>query len=237
MPHDIPQTELVPAEATEAVLNHLARYRLTVFAVLERLPEFSAAGLREIKNVLRDCERQTLIGSAPLHHHAKYWYLETAGAKRCGLAEQRCGFLSEPAKLRALAMLQFCCLSDRPRHRLTADDLARSFPSLQRPGLPSGYYFDPVGSGRLGLARLDVGRRGRWDRVVQSLRADISDHLHQPVFKRLIEAGRFEITVLTVFRQKARRIEEALAQRKDAGAVPLQVVALPELLPLITSRC
>lgn len=123
MPHDIPQTELVPAEATEAVLNHLARYRLTVFAALERLPEFSAAGPRQIKNVLRDCQRQTLVGSAPLHHGAKYWYLGTAGAKRCGLSEQRCGFLSEPAKLRALAMLRFCCLSDRPRHRLTAEDL------------------------------------------------------------------------------------------------------------------
>ena len=209
--------------------------RLTVFAALERLPEFSAAGPRQIKNVLRDCQRQTLVGSAPLHHGAKYWYLDTAGAKHCGLAEERSGFLSEPAKLRALAMLRFCCLSDRPRHRLTAEDLARSFPSLQRPGLPNGYYFDPAGSGCLGLARLDVGRRGRWDRVLQSLRADINDHIQQPVFKRLIEAGSFEITVLTVFRQKARRIEEALAQRKDSCAVPLQVVALPELLPLITS--
>lgn len=134
-------------------------------------------------------------------------------------------------------MLRFCYLSDRPRHRLTTHDLARSFPGLQRPGLPSGYYFDPAGSGRLGLARLDVGRHGRWDRVLQSLRADINDHIQQPVFKRLLEAGRFEITVITVFRQKARRIEEAWAQKKDACPVPLQVVALPELLPLITSRC
>ena len=68
MTHIIPQTELGPAELTEALLNHLARYRLTVFAALERLPEFSAAGLREIKNILRDCQRQSLVGSAPLHH-------------------------------------------------------------------------------------------------------------------------------------------------------------------------
>ena len=235
MPHDIPQTEFVPAELTEAVLNHVARYRLTVFAALERLPVFSARGPRQIKDVLRDCQRQSLVGSAPLHHGAKYWYLDAVGAERCGLAEQRIGPLSEPAKLRALALLRFCCLSDKPRHRLTADDLARNFPSLQRPGLPSGYYFDPAGSGRLGLARVDAARRGRWDRVLQSLRTDIDDHVRQPGFRQLIEAGRFEITVLTVFRQKARRIYEALAQVRDTRSVLLQVVALPELLPLIGS--
>ena len=235
MPYDVPQTELAPAQATEAVLNHLARYRLTVFAALERLPVFSAAGPRQIKNVLRDCQRQSLVGSAPLHHGAKYWYVDTAGAERCGLSELRIGPLSEPAKLRALALLRFCCLSDKPRHRLTPDDLSRHFPSLYRPGLPSGYYFDPAGSGRLGLARIDAGRRGRWDRVLQSLRADINDHVHKPGFQRFIEAGRFEITVLTVFRQKARRIHESLAQVADAHRIPLQVVALPELLPLIGS--
>ncbi len=162
------QTEFVPAELTEAVLNHVARYRLTVFAAIERLPVFSAMGPRQIKDVLRDCQRQSLVGSAPLYHGAKYWYLDAVGAERCGLAEQRIGPLSEPAKLRALALLRFCCLSDKPRHRLTPDDLARHFPSLYRPGLPSGYYFDPAGSGRLGLARIDAARRGRWDRVLQT---------------------------------------------------------------------
>lgn len=105
-----------------------------------------------------------------------------------------------------------------------------------RPGLPEGYYFDPQGSGRLGLARVDAGRRGRWDRVVQSLREDIDDHLHQVGFRKLIQAGRFEITLLTVLGQKARRIVESLSQYRDTVRVPLQVVALPELLPLISPR-
>ena len=233
MLHNLPTNDSVSKEFVDAVLDHLARYRLSVFAAVERLPVFSPCNPRQIKDVLRDCQRQSLIDAAPLHHSARYWYLNSLGAQACGLDDERVGPLSEPAKIRALAMLRFCCLSDRPRRRLTSQELVRSFPGLERPGLPSGYYFDPAGSGRLGLVRIDAGRRGRWDRIVQSVREDINDHLHQPGFRQFIQAGRFEITVLTVFRQKARRIYESVL--RHAQGVPVQVVALPELLPLITS--
>ena len=158
------------------------------------------------------------------------------GAERCGLDQRRAGPLSEPAKLRAMAILQFCCLSGSPCHRLTDEELTRSFPDVARPGLPSTYYFNPDGSGRLGLARVDAGGRGRWDRVVHSLRQDIRDHFRQPGFQRLIRAGRFEITLLTVLRQKARRVCQSLSSAPEAHRVPCRVVALPELLPLISSR-
>jgi hypothetical protein len=42
--------------------------------------------------------------------------------------------------------------------------------------------------------------------------------------------------LLTVLGQKARRIVESLSQYRDTVRVPLQVVALPELLPLISPR-
>ena len=231
------QDSLEPkAEHIDAIVQHIARYRLTIFAAIERLPVFSALGPRQIKNMLQHCRRQSLIGCAPLHHAAKYWFLDAGGAERCGLEPNRSGPLSELAKLRALAILRYCILAERPRHRLTADDLARSFPTVFRQGLPEGYYFDPQDSGRLGLARVDAGRRGRWDRIVQSLREDIDDHLHQVGFRKLIQAGRFEITLLTVLRQKARRIIEALSQYRDTARVPLHVVAMPELLPLVSPR-
>jgi hypothetical protein len=54
-------------------------------------------------------------------------------------------------------------------------------------------------------------------------------------FRQLIAGGRFELTVLTVFKQKARRITESLGQHRDAQRIPVHVVAVPELLPLITS--
>lgn len=235
MPHALLETEPAHAQLARAVLSHIARYRLSIFAAIERLPEFAPHGLRHVKGTLRDCRRLGLLGSAPLHRGATYWYVDARGAEQCGLPEERIGPLSEPAKLRALAILRFCCLSDRPRQRLTSEELTRTFKCLARPGLPSGYYFDPAGAGRLGLIRVDAGRRGRWDRVVQSLRDDMEDHMQQPGFRQLVQAGRFEITVLTVFRQKARRIYDSLSNVRHGCPVPIEVVAIPELLPLVTT--
>ena len=229
------RTHEFSTETLDAVLQHIARYRLTMFAALEQLPELSEFGPRSVRYALRACERQAYVCSATLHGGAKYWCLDRRGAEHCGLGDGRIGHFSEPAKLRAAALLRFCCLSDRPRHLLLPSEIERSFPSLYRAGMPSGYYFDPEGPGRLGLARVDMGRRGRWDRVIQSLRQDVTQHLHRPGFRNFIQAGRFELTVLTVFRQKAQRLQTALSTLRDARRLPIHVVAIPELLPLVAS--
>jgi len=208
---------------------------MTVAEAVSRLPMFSGFSPREIRDLLKECRRRSLLDSAPLYQAKTYWHLTVEGAQRCGLPEERMGPLSEAAKIRAYAILLFCCLSEKPRHRLTNPDLERHFPELHRPGLPQGYFFDPEGEGRLGLLRIDAGNRGRWDRVVESLREDMTTHIHQPGFRKLISANRFQVTLLTVFPQKARRIYETLAKIPDAHRVPVQIVSLPELLPLFTS--
>jgi hypothetical protein len=235
MPQLQPIAEPVSREQITAVLDHLARYRLTIFPALERLPAFAQDGPRTIKSVLRECQSRGLIDAAPLHHGARYWFLQSSGAEQCNPRADRSGPLSEQAKIHALAMLRFCFLFDRPRHRLSADELADAFPAVARQGLSSSYYLDPQGASRIGLTRIDAAHCGRWDRILRVLSDDIADHLRQPDFRRLAQAGRFEITVLTVLPQKARRIRESLAQSYDAQTIQVQVVAIPELLPLVTS--
>ena len=218
------------------VLQHIDRYRLTVLEALQRLPVFSELRSQQVRRILRKLERRALIAAAPLHRGVLYWYMLPKGSQRLGLADDRSGPLSEPAKIRAYALLRFCWLSEKPRVRLTRGDIATRLPEFDRPGLPSLYYFEASGSGVLGIARVDAGHRGRWYRIVQTLRDDIDAHLRGPAWRRLITAGRFEFTLLTVFPEKAERIRETLAQHPDVGRAKVQVIALPELLPFITSN-
>jgi hypothetical protein len=220
-------------ETVDAVLGQIARYRLSTFAGMAQLPEFIHKSPRYLRRVLRDCRAARLLSSAALHSGMRYWFLTPAGAVRCGLDESRSGPLSETAKLRAYAMLLFCCLSDSPRYRLNANELQERFSVLHRPGMPGTYYFDPTGTGRIGLARIDAGHQGRWDRVVQSVREDISLHTKLPGFRQLIAAHRFEITVLTVLPVKAERTASVLKSLPEVKHVPVHVVAQPELLPLL----
>ena len=222
-------------DAITAILDHIARYRLSTFAVMSQLPQLREESPRHLRRLLRDCRDAGLLSAAALSAGSRYWFLTEAGASQCGLEEFRSGPLSETAKLRAFAMLLFCCLSDRPRHRLTTDELSEQFSVLHRPGMPGTYYFDPTGPGCIGLARVDAGHHGRWDRVLQSVRDDISLHRNLPGYCQLIAARRFEITVLTVLPSKAQRTASALKSLPEVKHVPVHVVAQPELLPLIHS--
>ena len=227
------QSDSHPVATIDALLGHVARYRITVVEALRTLPELSRMRPRRIHDLLRRCRREGRIDSAPLHQGARYWHLAPAGAQRCGLDESRSGPLREAAKLRAYAMLRFCCLSKQFRYRLTAEELQQNFPTLYRPGLPCGYYFDPTGDGQVGLLRVDTSGRGRWDRTVQSLRHDIASHVLHAGFRQLVRVGRFQVTLVTVLPQKAARVREALDRFRDTRRVPVHVIAMPELLPLI----
>jgi hypothetical protein len=180
-------------------------------------------------------KRRLCLASAPLVHGQSYWHLTAAAAVKLNLSEKQCGPLSETAKIRAYAILHFCCLGEKQRHRLSAAEISQHFPDFHRPGLPYGYYLDPQGLGRLGLIRVDAGHAGRWDRVIESVREDVSSHIRQESFRKLVNANRFEIALLTVMPQKAQRLAEALGSHPDSRRIPIQVVAIPKLLPIVTS--
>lgn len=219
---------------TEVLLRQLIRDRLLTEAVIEDLPEFEGWSPRRIRGLLRRGRREGLLLSPPLHHGERYWCLSVAAAERLGLPAARGGALSESAKLRAYALLRFCWFGERRRTRLTFEELDRTVPNPTSSGHPHGYYFDPTDGGRIGLARLDAHRLGRWDRSIERLRSDVSRHCRHRGFARLIEARRFEITLLTVFPEKAERIASALAEHSDARRTPIRCVAIPELLPLVS---
>ena len=233
-PHSTTSPAVCDADIA-AVLEHLARYRLTTFDAVCRLPQLKRLGRRGVRHVLRHGIREGLLVSASLHNSARYWALAVAGAARCGLSQHRSGTLSETARIRAYAILHFCCLGNQPSQRLLPEELKHNFPDLYRTGMPGAYYFDASGAGRIGLCRVDGARHGRWDRIIAAVREDINLHLRLPGFQRLIAAGRFDITLLTILPCKARRIAEALVKHPEFRHVPVRVVAQPALLSLIAS--
>jgi hypothetical protein len=216
------------------VLTHVARYRLSVREAVAALPTVSDLDPWRQRKLLSDLEQSGLLASAALHGNSRYYHLTRRAADEHGLAADRCGSLSESAKLRHFALLAFCCLRSTRRERLTAAELRQHFPQLYRDGMPGTYYVELTpGVRRLGLARIDAGRRGRWDRILQTCRDDVYSHALQPGFRKLIQAGQFEITILTPFQSKADRLRDALHADPGMQRLPVRAVALPELLPLL----
>ena len=221
-------------ELASHVLSHVARYRLTTTDAIETLELPEPATHQQKHDALKHCTLMGWLGSDWLIRGKRYWY-RTGSLEVPGITAKRSGPLSEPAKLRAYAMLSFCCGLNSDRHKLTRIEMAKHFPELDRSGLPDRYYLNTENKGRLGLVRYDLGHHGRWDRVVDATRQDIRSHLSEPAIRSLISADRFEIAILTVLPQKAERLRTIFEQRSSSLRIPVGVYEFPQLLPLITS--
>lgn len=221
------------------LLEHMARYRMTVGEAIVRTARIPRASNTATKRQMRQLVESGCAAVAPLYRNRRYLYLTEKGAEQVAKLtkqDRHAGYgpLSELAKIRAYAHLAFCCLQETPRERLTVADFQSYFPDLYQPGMAMNYYIESVaGKLRLGFLRVDVGGRGRWDRVIQKIRNDVESHWLHVGFRRLIEQGVFEITIATTLKQKADRICSALSDHRDANRAPIKVVAIPELIHLI----
>lgn len=224
----------------QAVLEHLARHRMTVLAAVQQMPEFKRLGRKRTAAFLHQLCRSRELGTAPLYRNRRYFFLGSHSFDRVAsvwsksVNVDRYGPLSELAKIKNYAILVFCCLSGHRRQRLTPADFDKCFPNLCRPGLSMNYYVDTSGpQPRLGFIRVDTGGRGRWDRVLAKCLHDVTTHEVVPGFRPFIARQAFEITLITPLPHKARRIAETVRAMDDPRANLIKVSAMPELLNLI----
>src|SRR5262245_17694022 len=81
------------------LLEHIARYRLTVVDAVVRLPQLADCQQEQIERGLQALKHRSLLSSAPLCVGSIYWHLTAKGAAKCALPERQSGPLSESAKL------------------------------------------------------------------------------------------------------------------------------------------
>ena len=212
-----------------AILEHVARHRLTVFEAVRRLPLTGMLPRKELKRQLQRLCREGQLGRASLYRHRTYYHLAAAND-----SDMATGPLAETAKVRSYAMLAFCCLGRAKRLKLSGEELEQHYPGLHEQGRPLNYYVTASGSQpSLGFLRVDCGGRGRWDRVLAKCRDDVERHRVNPHVRPLIEQGLFEITVITALPQKAERLARAMAGWSGTPTGCVRLCVLPELLNLI----
>lgn len=114
-----------------AILKHVGLYRLTFPIVVERLFCKARGGIGG--TLLSELARAGF-----LRHHKKladgafqggvpFFTLTPSGARMAGVSEDRGAVLGAPALRTHMAVLWFCCLSDRRRHRLEPSELREAF--------------------------------------------------------------------------------------------------------------
>ena len=217
-----------------AILEHLQRFELitacdAVLAGIKGMNTEEVAAHR-----LAAMEKLGIVQRAALNT-ASPCFILTPGERTSAEAATiepngKARLLSMQSMLRRYAMLKFCLKRAPPRRKLTPEEFQFRLPDMYRAAHAHHYYisFDEP-QPRVGFLRVDLGGRGRWDRIVAKARGDMHRHLQFPIVQQLLAKQSFEVAVVTSTHEKARRIHEALQAKKSELPVPAYCEAITEL--------
>jgi hypothetical protein len=227
-----------------AVLEHVARYRLTTPTILSAALNLDE-GASEM--ALQQLSESGALVSGNLTPHADLtvcFQLSPWGAEQLGHDASFARPLSRDARIECFAIAQFCCCGETFRQLYTKAEFVDKFRALWHRGQPVRYYLEPCEGDRPRLAflKVDTHGAGQWDRIIDScarfLHQRIDVHRAKPEFRsqvaafaELVRQGRFQFSILTALPEKQRAIEIELDRRQGAGLTvpPMSVYVVPGL--------
>lgn len=242
------------------VIQSIVRYGLTTDVVVQRLlttkqvstspneantygPASGTVRNGEVSEVVKAAATDTiatllsarLITEEWLYSGCRCYVLSNRGHELLSVssakqANHRCS-LSTETKIRRYAMLSFCCLGEVSRIRLTQSELSVFCSETMNQVGAGNYYVEPDANHRLGFIRVDMGGRGRWDRVLAKAEQDARRILQEPACQTLIRAGQMELTIATATQEKAERMSRQLMA--SPCQLPIRIAVISELLDLI----
>lgn len=177
-------------DRTEAILRHVARYRVSVRPVVERLFFQS----RDSKNALEQLRRDSLIDVVPraLKNNQSYYHLTTEGAKAIGAPASLAAPPGGAALGRDLKILYFCNMATSLRERVPDTDLQELF---QPDESPTGDHCLARRGDGMCLFRVYVPTTDPASalRQIRDLTRDVRQH---PVLSRWRETDMYALAVL-----------------------------------------
>lgn len=228
--HD--QTQLTAPQ--RAVLEQAALFGITLPEASHSLSVLKGSSESETRRLFQQLCRRELLVAAWLYHGRRCFHLTQVGATAAGIDQRNLDCdgcpVSEETKIRRFAMLAFCCLGTVPRTVL------RSVPSsaAEKPGsanaFPWGFYVQPQPTPLIGFLRVDMGGRGRWDRILAKCQDDARRMVQRCPPSNGGEPVEYEVTIATALPQKAERLRAAFS---NTLPIPIRIAVIPELLNLI----
>jgi hypothetical protein len=226
-----------------AILEHVARYRLTTARILSAALNLDEDATADVLRQLSD-SGALVAGSLTPGSDTVCYQLTPWAAEQLGYDAVFAKPLLRDARIECFAIAQFCCCGDQFRQLYTKTEFVEKFHALWHRGQPVRYYLEPSANDRPRLAFLKVDSHGagQWDRIIDSCarflhqRIDVRRAKHEfrsqvAAFAELIRQGRFQFSILTALPEKQRAIEIELDRRQGAGLTvpPIRAYIVPGL--------
>jgi len=212
------------------IFEHLARYRLTTPEILHRL-FFSDSKINAVTKVTSRLAEHGFLNSYDLYGSRIYHKIGPNAAKWMGISQNRTKGFGRQALVQEYGALEFCCGGEELRNRLLVREIQQKDPDLLAAKVESNrYYLDRHdGEHLLGFMRVDFC--GELPNLIDGLRGEVDRRYEHEAFRKLIDARRFLIAVVTV--SEERKEEIRLALRRRQWPVPFRIEVVPNLIHLI----
>ena len=215
------------------ILEHLVRYRLVTKPIWETWQELDPSDPIDYSRAIKRLVKHRLVDGFSLHHGRFYFVLTEKAIRELSLNECGCGPLNEYEKVKAYARLVYC--SQTKAVELMTPSEVRDLISEECVGWSKGFYRIESSPERVGFMRVDGNLRSNPARAAQQLRTDVFRFGKAPCIVKLIKSNRFELTWLTATELRMSTVIDHFRSYDKVGNAPINSVALPELLPLLTS--
>jgi hypothetical protein len=221
-----------PTARDRKIIQHVDRYRLTTIEVLSRVvvPGLSSNALSKIANRLCDAgylRKYTLL------HPTRYFVLGEAGANLLGSGNHRVAPLGPQSLPTECGVLFYATLGNTVRLRLIPAEVEKICPWLT-PRLAEAPHCTDQSQGVLELIRVDLG--GPADHVARKCAMAVNERRRLREFSGFVAQGRFRLVVITMTKEKAAAVRQALDHHDWPTGLLIHLSIVPQLLPLTASR-
>ncbi len=217
-----------------AILQNIATYGFVTKHVCKDIKTLRDLTPTNLSFIMLSLTERKIVVVRSLHHGQNYFAFSRETELKLGFPDRLGKPLCEQSKIRALARLIFF---NRHRFGFAILDKHQLGAKLGMPchGLPIGFYCNPTALAFLGFLRVDTHVHSSPDRSSQILRSDINRLISIKRIEERFRAKQFEFTWVTATQRRAQAVMQRFRKYDRVGGAPINVVVIPELIPLVTS--
>lgn len=202
----------------DCILAHIGLYHLSLRPIIEELFFDGRNCGNVVQRLLAEKYLQARDG---LPGRLSYYQLSRAEASRRGLPESRSRGPQNQAIHTALAVLWFCTMAGRNRHRLEPADVERVFPQSAPIGIHCIERHDTI----YRLIRMKVTDPASDDAsLLRSLRKSVFETADLPGLRPWMQTGRYCFAILTETETRVQRIRELIQADEQLAEVAKFIV-------------
>jgi hypothetical protein len=217
------------------ILRHLLRYKVATREMFHRAL-FAKVSRNAVTKVVTRLVAHGWLKRHPFLVASCYFTLTDQAARLFGIPEAA---IEKPIPPRQMiqdyAVAAYCCLGEKPRSLLTAEEIQQDHPHLWFDQLISDRYYVDSGFRPELVGQIVVDDGTAPQTFLEGCRQDVVTRAKRAAVRKLIQGGTYRLSVLTAIPEKASVLKSGLKKLDWPEGLRTEVVVIPGLINAVVN--